>query len=111
MFEGITGTELISNYAEHKPGISNLIEIYGTVTGKSSEEVQAEFSGKGYGDFKLAVGEAVADELLPLQENYARLLKDKAYIDNCIKTNDDKARYFSNKTLRKVKKKIGLTEI
>ena len=96
---------------EEKPGVSNLMDIYGAVTGKTSEEIEIEFSGRGYGDFKLAVGEAVADELAPLQERYGRLLKDKAYIDTCIKENDDKARYVSNKTLRKVQKKIGLLEL
>ena len=96
---------------EEKPGISNLMEIYGSVTGKSHEEIESEFAGKGYGDFKLAVGEAVADELAPLQERYEKLLADKSYIDDCIRRNDDKARYVSNKTLRKVKKKVGLLEV
>ena len=94
-----------------KPGISNLMEIYGAVSGKSKEEIASEFEGKGYGDFKLAVGEAVADELAPLQERYEMLLKDKAYIDDCIKKNDERAAYVSNKTLRKVKKKVGLLAV
>ncbi len=106
----VTDSDTVVRYAEEKPGISNLMDIYGSVTGKSHEEIEAEFAGKGYGDFKLAVGEAVADELAPLQANYERLLKDKAYIDECIAKNDEKARYFSNKTLRKVKKKVGLTD-
>ena len=96
---------------EEKPGISNLMEIYGAVTGKSYEEIEAEFAGKGYGDFKLAVGETVADELAPLQERFEKLIADKSYIDDCIRKNDEKARYVSNKTLRKVKKKVGLMEV
>ncbi len=95
---------------ENKPGVSNLMEIYGAVTGKDFAEIEAEFVGKGYGDFKLAVGESVADILSPLRERYEALMKDKSYIDGCIKANDEKAAYVSNKTLRKVQKKVGLTE-
>mgnify|MGYP000310272065 FL=1 len=107
----VTDSETEVRYGEDKPGISNLMDIYGCVTGKTNDEITAEFAGKGYGDFKLAVGEAVADELAPLQKRYEELLKDKAYIENCIKENDAKAAYFANKTLRKVHKKIGLTEM
>ena len=96
---------------ENKPGVSNLMSIYSVVTGKSFDEIESEFSGKGYGDFKLAVGEAVADELAPLQQRYKELMEDKSYIDARIKENDEKAYYFSNKTLRKVHKKVGLTEL
>ncbi|MDD6170025.1 MAG: tryptophan--tRNA ligase [Lachnospiraceae bacterium] len=97
-------------FSEDKPGVSNLMTIYGCVTGKTMEEIEKEFDGKGYGDFKLAVGECVADELKPLQERYYSLLEDKTYIEKCIKENDEKAQYFANKTLRKVQKKVGLTE-
>lgn len=107
----VTDSEAVIRYGEDKPGISNLMDIYGSVTGKSHEEIEAEFAGKGYGDFKLAVGEVVADELTPLQKRYEELLKDKAYIESCIKENDAKAAYVSNKTLRKVHKKVGLTEL
>lgn len=93
-----------------RPGISNLIDIYGTATGKTIAEIEREFDGKGYGDFKLAVGETVADLLRPIQEKQADLLKDKAYIDGIIKMNAEKANYFANKTLRKVQKKVGFPE-
>lgn len=95
---------------EEKPGVSNLIDIYRTATGKTIEEIEREFDGKGYGDFKLAVGESVADLLRPIQEKQAELLKDKAYIDSIIKANAEKANYFANKTLRKVQKKVGFPE-
>ena len=72
--------------------------------------MEKEFDGKGYGDFKLAVGEAVADKLKPLQDRFYELQKDKAYIDKVVKENDEKAAYFANKTLRKVKKTVGLVE-
>ena len=95
---------------ENKPGVSNLMEIYGVVTGKTMDEITAEFEGKGYGDFKLAVGESVADMLEPFHQRCAELEKDKTFIDECIKENAEKASYFANKTLRKVHKKLGLTE-
>ena len=106
----VTDSESEVRYAEDKPGISNLMDIYSAVTGKTYEEIEKEFAGKGYGDFKLAVGETVADHLKPLQERYEQLMKDKAYIESMIKQNDEKAAYYANKTLRKVQKKVGLTE-
>lgn len=106
----VTDSESEVRYAEEKPGISNLMDIYSAVTGKTYEEIEKEFAGKGYGDFKLAVGETVADHLKPLQERYEQLKKDKAYIESMIKQNDEKAAYYANKTLRKVQKKVGLTE-
>ena len=106
----VTDSDSVVRYSEDKPGISNLMEIYSTATGKTYEEIEKEFDGKGYGDFKLAVGESVVDILKPLQSRIADLTKDKAYIDSMIKANDEKAQYFSTKTLRKVQKKLGLTE-
>lgn len=106
----VTDSESEVRYAEEKPGISNLMDIYSAVTGKTYEEIEKEFAGKGYGDFKLAVGETVADHLKPLQERYEQLMKDKAYIESMIKQNDEKAAYYANKTLRKVQTKVGLTE-
>lgn len=96
--------------SEDKPGISNLIDIYSAVTNKTVDEIVREFDGKGYGDFKLAVGESVADLLRPLQARHAELMKDKAYVDSIIKANAEKANYFANKTLRKVQKKVGFPE-
>ena len=97
-------------YREEQAGISNLIDIYSSFTGKSSDEIVNEFDGKGYGDFKLAVGETVADALKPLHERFDELSKDKSYIDGIIKENADKAGYYANKTLRKVQKKVGFPE-
>jgi tryptophanyl-tRNA synthetase len=74
------------------------------------DAVVKEFDGKGYGDFKVAVGEAVVDVLKPLQDEVARLEKDKGYIDSIIKNNAEKAQYYSTKTLRKVQKKVGFPE-
>lgn len=106
----VTDSEAQIRYRDEQPGIKNLIDIYSAVTGKKPEEVEKEFDGKGYGEFKLAVGEAVADMLTPVHQEFDRLSKDKAYIDGIIKENDDKAAYFAMKTLRKVQKKVGFTE-
>ncbi len=103
-----SGSEVRYDPAE-KAGVSNLMDIYGAVCKKTRDEVEKEFDGKGYKDFKFAVGEAVANELAPLRQRYAELLADKSYLDLRIKENAEKARYFANKTLRKVQKKIGLT--
>lgn len=94
-------------YSEDKPGISNLLDIYCAVTGKTIADAQKEFEGVGYGAFKLAVGETVATKLKPIQEKYQQLSTNKEYIDNIMKTNADKASYMAAKTLRKVHKKIG----
>ncbi len=97
-------------YHDDKPGIQNLIDIYRSITNKSIEEVEKEFDGKGYGEFKLAVGESVVSVLKPIQDKLDDLLKDKAYLDGIIKTNAEKANYYANKTLRKVQKKVGFPE-
>nr|WP_296266805.1 tryptophan--tRNA ligase [uncultured Merdimonas sp.] len=106
----VTDSEAQILYRDEQPGVKNLINIYSACTGKTPEETVKEFDGKGYGDFKVAVGEAVCDVLRPLQEEVARLEKDKAYIDGIIKANAEKAGYFANKTLRKVQKKVGFPE-
>ena len=98
------------HYSDEQPGIKNLLDIYCSCTGKTTEEAVAEFDGRGYGEFKLAVGEAVADQLVPLQERFADLSKNKDYVDHIIKENAEKASYYSEKTLRKVRKKIGFPE-
>jgi tryptophanyl-tRNA synthetase len=97
-------------YTDEQPGIKNLLDIYCACTGKTSEEAVKEFDGSGYGDLKLAVGESVVSALKPVQERFAELSKDKAYIDEIIKENADKANYYAMKTLRKVQKKVGFPE-
>lgn len=93
--------------AEDKPGVSNLIAIYGAFTSKSAAEIEREFEGKGYGDFKLAVGETVADALAPVQAEKARLLKDKAYLNGVMKRGEEAAARIARKTLSKVYRKVG----
>ena len=92
---------------EHKPGVSNLMNIYAAVTGKTFAQIEQEFEGKGYGVFKPAVGEAVVECLRPIREEAARILTDKAYLESVYKAGAEKASYVANKTLRKVYKKVG----
>ena len=106
----VTDSEGQILYRPEQPGVKNLIDIYSACTNKLPEDVVKEFDGKGYGDFKMAVGEAVVSVLKPLQDEFARLEKDKAYIDSVIKNNAEKANYFATKTLRKVQKKVGFPE-
>lgn len=108
--KAVTDSDNEIRHSSDKPGISNLIEIYGIATGKSIAETEKEFEGKGYGEFKIAVGESVAAMLKPVQDRFYELEKDKAYIDSVIKNNAEKASYYANKTLRKVQKKIGFPE-
>lgn len=98
------------HYCEEQPGIRNLIDIYSACTGKTPQETVKEFEGRGYGEFKQAVGEAVVAVLKPLQDRVHQLEQDKAYLDGVIKNNAEKASYFAGKTLRKVQKKVGFPE-
>ncbi len=103
----VTDSEASVRYAEGKTGVNNLMEIYSCVTGKNMEEIEKEFEGKGYGDFKPAVAEAVIGELVPIQAKFKDLMGDKAYLEKCYRENAEKAHYLAQKTLRKVMKKIG----
>lgn len=98
------------SYGDEQPGIRNLLDIYCACNGKSTEEAVKEFDGKGYGEFKMAVGESVVAVLKPIQERFTQLSTDKAYIDQIIKNNAEKANYYAQKTLRKVQKKVGFPE-
>jgi len=95
---------------ENKPGISNLMQIYSVCTDKNFSDIESEFYGKGYGDFKVAVGEAVVELLRPIREETEKLLADKAYLESVLKSGAEKASYAANKTVRKVYKKVGFIE-
>ena len=92
---------------ENQPGIANLIDIYRACTGKTVEEIENAFAGKGYGDFKLALGETIADTLGPIQERFYALSADRAYVDDIIQKNAEKAAQVANETLNNVKNKVG----
>ena len=104
----VTDSETSVRYdREGKPGISNLMDIYSACTGKSYAEIESEFRGKGYGDFKAAVGESVLGVTAPIRDEARRLLQDKAYLEGVYRAGAEKAGYIAQKTLRKVYKKVG----
>ena len=103
----VTDSEACVRFGEGKDGVNHLMGIYSSITGRSMEQIEAEFAGKGYGDFKVAVAEAVIEELRPIQERYARLIADKAYLEQCYTESAKKALAMSNRTPSKVMKKVG----
>lgn len=104
----VTDSEAEVCYREGKDGINNLMTIYAAITHKTMEDITREFAGKGYGDFKTAVGEAVAEELRPIRERFAALMEDRAYLDEEMKKGAERAAKIASKTLTKVKKRVGL---
>ena len=106
----VTDSDARVEYKDGKDGINNLISIYCTATGKTISETEAEFEGKGYGDFKLAVGEAVAEMLGPVLDKYNDLLKNKDYLMQVYKQGAEIAEKIATRTMRKVYKKIGFVE-
>ena len=107
----VTDSDTVVRFADGKDGINNLMNIYACFTGKSHEQIEAEFAGKGYGDFKLAVGEAVADGLSSVRDEFARLMADKAYLEQVMAKGAEDAFRNARRTMSKVKRKIGFTEI
>ena len=93
--------------AEEKPGVTNLLNIYAAFKGCTVPEAEKAFQGFGYGDFKLAVGETVADALAPIQVEQQRLLADKGYLAGILKEGAARAAYAARKTLSKVYRKVG----
>lgn len=107
----VTDSEARVYYGEGKDGVNNLMGIYSCCTGKDFAEIEQEFAGKGYGDFKAAVAEAVVEELRPVKAEFDRLIADKAYLTACMEDGAKKASYFANKTLRKAMKKVGFYQL
>lgn len=103
----VTDSDNEIRMSEDKPGISNLITIYSAVTGKTANEVEKEFDGKGYGDFKLAVGEAVADTLAPIKQKHDEIIKDKKMLEQLYRQGAEKAEHIARKTYFKAMKKVG----
>ena len=92
---------------EHKPGISNLIKIYASIKNLSVEEVENEFRDSRYGDFKIAVGTAVAEELAPIKAKYEELMQDKPYLDRILRTNAERAGELAKPTIDDAYRKVG----
>jgi len=94
-----------------KAGINNLLSIYAAVTDKSIPEAEKEFSGKGYGDFKTAVGEAVADMFKPVRDEYKRLIADKAHLSALMRDGAQRAAAMSGNMINKVREKVGFVNV
>ncbi len=106
----VTDSDAEICYREGKDGINNLMTIYSTITGKDFAAIESEFAGKGYGDFKLAVGEAVADHLEPVRTEFARLSADKEYLKKCCTEGAEKALRYSQRIVSKVYRKVGFVD-
>ncbi len=106
----VTDSEAEVCYREGKDGINNLMTIYSCVTGKSFTDIESEFAGRGYGDFKLAVGEAVADHLEPVRSRFAQLMNDKAYLKECYTKGAEAAMKLSSKVVTKAYRKVGFVD-
>ena len=107
----VTDSDTCVCLGEGKHGINNLIGIYSCFTGKTVEEIEREFEGKGYGDFKLAVGETCADALAPIQQKFNEYLSDKAMLEAQMRKGAEEASYYARRTLSKVQKKLGFVKI
>lgn len=105
--KAVTDSDACVRYSPDKPGVSNLMTIYRAFTGKDFDAIEREFDGKGYGDFKAAVGEACADGLAPVREEYAKLMADKAHLESVMKAGAEDAHHHALRMMSKVKRKIG----
>lgn len=103
----VTDSEAVVKYGENKTGVNNLMGIYSAVTGKTNDEIEKEFEGKGYGDFKTTVAEAVIEELRPIRERYEKFIADKAYLEEQYTKGAEFALRMSSRTLDKAMKKVG----
>ena len=103
----VTDSDSCVRYAQGKDGVNNLMSIYSACTGRSFGEIEREFDGKGYGDFKAAVGEAVVSVIAPVRDEHARLLGDRPYLERCIAEGQEKASRAADRTLSRVMRKVG----
>ena len=106
----VTDSDTEIRYSDDKPGIQNLITIYSCFTGRAVSEIEQEFKGVGYGEFKTAVGEACAQGLEPIQTRFKELMSDKAYLEGLMKKGAEEASWYARRTLGKVRKKLGFTQ-
>lgn len=106
----VTDSVGVIAYNDEQLGIKNLLDIYASFTGKSIEDLVAEYEGAGYGKFKNDLAEVVVEGLRPIREEYDYLTKNKDYLEEVYKTGAKKASYQANKTLRKLYRKIGFVQ-
>ncbi|MDL2206216.1 tryptophan--tRNA ligase [Eubacteriales bacterium OttesenSCG-928-N13] len=108
----VTDSEALVKFdIENKPGVSNLMSILSTLSGRSMDQIEADFEGKGYGVFKEAVADQVIESLSPIQTRYKEIFADKAYLEQVMTSSAERARGIARKTMRKVRKKVGLAAL
>lgn len=107
----VTDSDANFCYSDDQPGLKNLINIYQAFSNKSVDDIVKEYEGESYGPFKNDLAELVIESLRPIQEEYNRLINDKAYLEEVMAKGASKASYLANKTLRKVYRKVGFVQI
>lgn len=103
----VTDSDGCVRAGEDKPGVTNLMSIYSAMTGYGFPEIEAEFTGKGYGDFKVAVAQSIIEKLTPIQAEYARILEDTSYLNDVLRSGAERAAAIARPILSKVYKKVG----
>ncbi len=103
-----TDSQRLVAFDPERPGITNLLTIYQLLTGQSQQEIEAEFEGKGYGDFKAALTERLVETLTPIQQRYHELMNDLPMLEDSLKQGADAVRPQAEATLQRVKDVIGL---
>ena len=107
--KAVTDSENIVRFdPENKPGVSNLMQIYSAITSKTMDEIEKEFEGSGYGNFKIKVAETVIEKLEPIQKKYKELLDNPKYLEEIYTKGAENARKLASKTLNDVKERIGI---
>jgi tryptophanyl-tRNA synthetase len=106
----VTDSDSVVKSGPDKAGITNLLSIMSGFSGKPVEEHEAEFVGKGYGDFKKAVGEVIVEGLRPIRERFTEVVEDKTYLDSVLKAGAEVAQKKAYKMLSKVHRKVGFVE-
>jgi tryptophanyl-tRNA synthetase len=107
----VTDSEAVVEYREDKPGVSNLLEIFSAMSGRDIDDLVKEHHTAGYKTFKEAVGESIVEKMRPIREEYERLMQDKNHLIDLASQGAERAAYLAEKTLAKVKRKIGLTDL
>lgn len=107
----VTDSLGIVKYSDEQPGVKNLMTILSVIKGKTIEEIEKEYEGQGYAQFKKDVAEAIVGELEPIQKKVKDLTTNKEYLESIYKKGAEKASYVANKTLRKMQKKIGFIPV
>lgn len=108
--KAVTDSEGTVRRADDKPGVSNLMTIYGIMTGKDDAAIEREFDGKGYGDFKVAVGQSVVAVFAPIQAEYRRILADRAELERTLAEGAERAQQVAARVLAKVYRKVGFVQ-